>query len=183
MADKKISDFTEATTVDAGDWLEIENAAGNSRKIKAAILPAHSAARAYKTTSLTGLNFTTSTAITFDAEYYDRGSYHDTSSNTDRLTCAAAGEYDLEASVQLASINTSEFVRLSIVRYNSAAVIQETVTAQTTELSTVATGPRLNCCALGVTTAAGDFFRAFMHVESDTSIDFDYAKFAIRRVQ
>lgn len=36
MADKKISDFTAATTLAAGDFLEIENAGGNSRKITAA---------------------------------------------------------------------------------------------------------------------------------------------------
>lgn len=35
MADKKISDFTEATSVDPSDWLEIENTGGNSRKVKA----------------------------------------------------------------------------------------------------------------------------------------------------
>jgi hypothetical protein len=35
MADKKISDFTAATAVAAGDFIEIENAAGNSRKVDA----------------------------------------------------------------------------------------------------------------------------------------------------
>lgn len=38
MADKKISDFTEATSVDPNDYLEIENTGGNSRKVKASKL-------------------------------------------------------------------------------------------------------------------------------------------------
>jgi len=33
MADKKISDFTAATVIADGDLIEIENAAGNSRKV------------------------------------------------------------------------------------------------------------------------------------------------------
>lgn len=35
MADKKISDFTAASVISAGDLIEIETAAGNSRKVKA----------------------------------------------------------------------------------------------------------------------------------------------------
>lgn len=38
MADKKISDFTEALSVDPSDWVEIENTGGNSRKVKAGLL-------------------------------------------------------------------------------------------------------------------------------------------------
>lgn len=38
MANKKISDFTEVTSVGDSDWLEIETAAGNSRKVKKANL-------------------------------------------------------------------------------------------------------------------------------------------------
>lgn len=40
MADKYISDLTEATDLDASDWLEIENVAGNSRKIKGRLVRA-----------------------------------------------------------------------------------------------------------------------------------------------
>lgn len=35
MADKKITDFTAATVIAAGDYMEIETAAGNSRKVLA----------------------------------------------------------------------------------------------------------------------------------------------------
>ncbi len=35
MADKKISDFTAKTSIDAGDLIEIETAGGNSRKVDA----------------------------------------------------------------------------------------------------------------------------------------------------
>lgn len=38
MADKIISDFTEVTSIDASDWLEIENTGGNSRKVKASVV-------------------------------------------------------------------------------------------------------------------------------------------------
>lgn len=38
MADKKVSDFTEAATVADGDWIEVENAAGNSRKMKRSLV-------------------------------------------------------------------------------------------------------------------------------------------------
>lgn len=34
MANKKISDFTEATSAGANDWFELETSSGNSRKIK-----------------------------------------------------------------------------------------------------------------------------------------------------
>lgn len=40
MADKKISDFTAAGSLAAGDLFEIENGAGNSRKVTAALIGA-----------------------------------------------------------------------------------------------------------------------------------------------
>lgn len=165
----------------------VDDAAGESVTIskwvsRRSTKAAQSGARVKKTTGLTGLNFTTSTAITFDAEDYDDAAYHDTGSNTDRLTCTAAGRYDLEASACLSNINASDFVRLSIIRYNSSAVLQEETAGLTVEVSSVAVSPRLNVTAFGVAVAAGDFFRAFLQVEADTSIDFVYAKFAIRRV-
>jgi hypothetical protein len=40
MADKIISDYTPATTLAASDWLEIENAGGNSRKVAASVVRA-----------------------------------------------------------------------------------------------------------------------------------------------
>lgn len=58
MADKKISDFTEATSVGATDWIEIETAAGNSRKVKK--LNFNSAPVLLDTQSPTG------TSVTFD---------------------------------------------------------------------------------------------------------------------
>jgi uncharacterized membrane protein len=95
MAGKKISDFTAVTTLAAADLLEVETAAGNSRKITA-----QNAANALMGLSMRGAlvkksadqttaNYSGGVLITWDAETYDTDGIHDNVTNPSRLTVPA----------------------------------------------------------------------------------------------
>lgn len=77
MADKKISDYTEAASVDDNDWLETENAAGNSRKVKGSTVRAagtvHLIGETVTTGSSASVNFTSIPATFRDLELRVRG--------------------------------------------------------------------------------------------------------------
>jgi hypothetical protein len=162
--------------------VEIETAGGNSRKVtglnaaKALRNLAFSGARVRKSANLTAQNLTTATAVTWNQEDFDTDSYHDTGSNTDRVTCAEAGYYAFTAYLKLPNTATGNFVQVQINRYNSANVFQEVITRNSTELSVTGTF-EINCHSGPVNMAAGDFCRVFATVEADTSVDIDVASF------
>lgn len=130
-------------------------------------LETFSGASVYKASDLTGQDMTTATAIVFDSEGYDTDSYHDTGSNTDRLTCSTAGYYLVTAQLKLANATATETLSLLISRYNSSAVLQES-RGQLTVPST--TAPLVQVSNFFAVTA-DDFFRMRVTVEADTSVD------------
>jgi hypothetical protein len=78
-----------SATVSAGDTI----LASQYNNLRTDAVTGLSGAHVYNNSSTTTLNHGTETAITFDSEIYDTGTYHDTSSNTERLTTAVAGLY------------------------------------------------------------------------------------------
>lgn len=67
---------------------------------------AFSGARVYNSANIS-ISTGTSTALTFNSERYDTDSYHDTGSNTSRLTAPATGYYRITGIVRWASNATS----------------------------------------------------------------------------
>jgi hypothetical protein len=167
MADKKISDFTAAATVASTDLLEIETAGGNSRKITVANFKAHRGALVKKSADQTGANYTTATAIAWDAEEYDTDSIHDNVTNNSRLTVPAGVPYvQLWASVTLANITTSLDMTL-IIRKNGAVFIGRGAT--TIEADT--TTPSATAMTAVVAVSPGDYFEAYLTITTDTTVD------------
>lgn len=72
--------------------------------VTAGMLPPMPACRAYRSTNQTIASLT-DTALTFDANAYDNGSLHSTSSNTSRITIAVAGLYHFQFWAQWATNN------------------------------------------------------------------------------
>jgi hypothetical protein len=62
-----------------------------------------SAARVYDSSGYSSKNQSTWFTATFDSERYDTDSMHDTSSNTERLTCKTAGKYHIIGQIEFAA--------------------------------------------------------------------------------
>lgn len=69
----------------------------------------------------------TFTAVTFGTEEYDSGSYHDTSTNTSRLTVPVAGKYLITGSIEYAANATG--VRAAGIRMDGSTYIASQSTA------------------------------------------------------
>ena len=78
-----------SATVSAGDTI----LASQYNNLRTDAVTGLTGAHVYNNSATIALTQSTETAVTFDTELYDTGSYHDTSSNTERLTTAVAGLY------------------------------------------------------------------------------------------
>jgi hypothetical protein len=191
MANKKISDFTAATSIASSDLVEIETAAGNSRKVTGANAAksmrslGFSGARVYKSAALNAADFTTATNITFDSEHFDTDSYHSTVTNTDRLTVPEDGYYEVTFCVNINSLTADLWALAVTKRFNSSSVEQATNTGTARSITeTGNTSDQLTGSTGPVSCTAGDYFVLTLQVETDTSIGVNNTatSFAIRRV-
>jgi hypothetical protein len=186
LVDKTIGDFTAAVAVSDADLVEIQQS-GNSRKATVGLLRDRlfSGARVYKSAALNAADFTTATNLTFDSEHFDTDSYHDTGSNTDRLTVPADGYYDVTFNININSLTADLWATATTKRFNSSSVEQATNTGsarQSTETGN--TSNQLTGSTGPVLCTAGDYFVLSLQVETDTSIGVNNVatSFAIMRV-
>jgi hypothetical protein len=173
------ADTFTGRTITAGTAISVTNGSGVSGNptINAAL----DGAKARKASNLTAQNVTTETAITWDTEDWDTGSYHDNSSNTDRMTVANAGYYECTGQIELANVAAASWVNIRLARYNSAGTLQETVAYGGNE-SSVAGTQRVNVNGMA-NFASGDFLRALVQTRNDTSTDITTLSYLeIRRV-
>lgn len=186
LADKTIGDLTAAVSVNDADLIELEQS-GNSRKATVALLRARqfSGARVYKSADQTAADFTTATNLTFDSEHFDTDSYHDTGSNTDRLTVPADGYYEASFTISVTAITADLWVLGQTRRFNSANVEQASNSGTARiRTETGSTSPFLSGSTGPVFCTAGDYFTLQLQVETDNSITVEdtATSFAIKRL-
>lgn len=137
-------------------------------------------AKVRKASALTGQNVTAGANVTFDSEDWDTGSYHSNVSNTDRLTVTNAGYYEVRGQLRLDNVTGSNWILMSLDRYNSSNAFQETLARALT--STANTSPSVNASGIG-NFAASDYVVMTIQVASDTSVDINTVTYLeIRRV-
>lgn len=175
MADKKISDFTAATTVASGDLFEMENAGGNSRKITAANLAAGLKAvgfrgcLAYNSADRTGLNQTAGGVLTFNSESYDTDSIHDTSSNTSRLTVPTGVTYvRLSYAISAQNVTGGADCFAAVKKNGSFMTIGAPSVVLDAQSSTI---PRVAATSPILAVTAGDYFELDWQTTGDTASD------------
>lgn len=163
--------------------IDIENPGADEAALVAALaaLNHFSGAAVKKSGDETTANYTTQTAVTFDAEIFDTDGYHDNVTNNHRLTVSSAGYYEAVANMRVDSITADLWASLNLRRYNSSDVEQQlwgsnTETGQGILRMSMTTGPVL--CAVG------DYFTISLQVETDTSISLIAAfnTFSIKRL-
>lgn len=124
-------------------------------------------ARVKKSANLTGQNLTAApTVVTFDAEDFDTGGYHDNVTNNSRLTTLSGENYvEVVANLLLNNVTASTLVHLFIYK-NGSEIARASVTP-----ATVAPGVYLSTGPLAVT-GGTDYFEMYVQVGAgDTSVD------------
>lgn len=168
MADTKVADFTETTSVDGDEWLYVVKTPSGTpadRKIKANNLLIPKGCRVYNSTTQSISNATLS-ALAFDSERWDTDAFHSTSSNTSRITIPSglAGKYLVGAAIEWPSNATG--VRTIYLRKNGNTYHAELRFNASTNSNT--TG--LALCSL-IDLAATDYVEAIVYQDSGSSLN------------
>lgn len=129
---------------------------------------AYKGALSYKAGDLTAQNLTTAAAITWDTDEHDTHAFHDTGSNTSRMTVPAGlcKRIQLRGQVSFSLVTADVFTQLTIYKNGSAAY--PGVGIQYVESGT--TTPVLQVETAVITPADGDYFELYAQVETDTSV-------------
>lgn len=184
MADKKISDFTAATSIASADLIEIETAGGNSRKVEwANARPVFSGALAHKASTQTGANYSSGVVVTWDSETsgFDTDNYHDNSTNPSRITISANGKYVFKFGLEISAVSASDFVRALLIKNGSVAAFVGSG-RDIREVSAVV-AVYLNGVSAEIDCVATDYFEVWLDTEADTSVDVNPSSwFSVYRV-
>lgn len=112
-------------------------------------------------------------SVSFDAEIYDIGSWHDTVTNNSRLIVPAGyGITKVTLAGQIFTVNNSgscfmQFMKNGNQAFDGAAGVS---------LPTIGTTSLLSLCAIAVPCTALDYFEILLSGESDSSIDITASK-------
>jgi hypothetical protein len=144
-----------------------------------------SGALAHKSADQNAINAVAShLSIPWDSEAYDTDNYHDTSSNTDRLTVAEDGKYLVSCNIRAFNVGSGTYLRIYIEHYDNLGVVKASRGLPEVMIegshSGFFSGNLISAPVLCVT---GDYFVVRLQSESDTSISIlnAYSWFAIER--
>lgn len=123
-------------------------------------------AKVKKSADQTTADYTTATALAFNAEDTDTDAFHDTVTNNSRLTIPAGlgiNQVELTGNVR-GELNTADTWMIAFIRLNGTT----TMSAQYSEFGN--TGIRINTGTGQIPVVAGDYFELMFQVESDASV-------------
>jgi len=140
-----------------------------------------------KAADQTAANYSAFPAVAWDAEEYDTDNYHDNATNNTRLTVPADGHYIVGGEVTLTAgtLTTSEYIRISITRYDSGGVAQSFIGLPQNIFSEISAAP--TTATIGFSSPiycnVGDYFVLNFDTEADTSVTVQAANswFAIEK--
>lgn len=119
--------------------------------------------RATLSTDLTGVNYTTPTAVPWDAESFDVGGWHDTVTNNTRLTVPSGVNYVIiTGAVSAQAIVSGDSTQINIYKNGSVYLSGEGQDLTTAHGEIAMLGP--------VAVSPGDYFECYFAVDKDTSI-------------
>lgn len=110
------------------------------------------------------------TMLTWDAETYDTDSFHDTSSNTSRITIpSGVSKVELSAGVVIDNFSTGLSGRVYIAKNGVTASYRGT--GQDIQKNDWIGSLYFNVCSGPISVAAADYFEVGVQVQTDTSVD------------
>jgi hypothetical protein len=135
-----------------------------------------------KSVDQTTANYTTETTLTFDAETYDVGGWHDNSTNNTRLTVPSGVDYVILTGVVVVTSITNGNGVLITIRKNGNEVFDDVRVAARTRVALTGTG--LYVVSPAIPVVAGDYFEMLLHISTDTSVTIDSTRtsFSVRAI-
>lgn len=123
----------------------------------------------YKSANLTAQNFTSASAITWNTDEYDTHAFHDTVTNSERMTIPAGActKVRLKGQVTLANHTADGWILLEIRKNGSASYTG--AGRHMVEVGT--TTPSIQVETGIIVVSATDYFELWITVETDTSSD------------
>ena len=155
------------------EWLRLLREDVDDHEERITVLETPRGALVKRTTDLTAVDYSTATAMAWDAEIYDTAAIHDNSTNNTRLTVPSGVTWvQIEASV--ATNNVSPAAGLAVdIRKNG------TIAFDGYSYDSVGSGayntPGISYSTPPLSVVAGDYFEVFVGC-TDTSIDIVAAK-------
>lgn len=134
---------------------------------------AFSGALVHKAANQTGANFTTATAITWDSESYDVGGWHDTGSNTSRMTVPSGVTHvrlSARVTIDVLAGGATVFAWIAKNGDTNAATRRINMPSAMRYMASGAAHMTLHSGPLEVT--AGDYFELYVLIAGDTSVTF-----------
>lgn len=135
---------------------------------------AFSGALVKKSADQTAANYSAFPNVSWNAEEYDTDNYHDNSTNPERLTVPSDGYYCIwgEVAVTGGTLTASDYVRMSITRFNSSNVTQSFIGLPQAVPVEISATPTVTLCSSSapINCVAGDYFILSFDTETDTSI-------------
>jgi len=132
------------------------------------LLRGHRGALVKKSADQTGADYSAGVYMTWDTETYDTSTFHDTATNTERFTIPkGVSKVRVGMQVVIENITANSQVILGVAKNASisySGIPFNSTSANATSLAFQAWSPVLQV-------VQGDYFRAFMQVPSDSSID------------
>lgn len=126
-------------------------------------------AMARKSVDQTAANYTSATAITFDTDVYDTDGFHDTGSNTSRMTIPSGlgiTKVNVGGSLRAELVTTTNWLSFQIWLGGSSSF-----DGASSNVSDVGVAEKnASALALGVSVVSGNYFEMALQVETDTSI-------------
>lgn len=190
VEDEGVSEATGATTLNfVGAGVTAADVGGGVVDVTISG-SAFSGALVHKAADQTTADYSAFPAVSWDSETngYDTDSYHDNSTNPSRLSVPAAGKYRVGGQVCVTggTLTASDYVRLSITRFNSSNVAQSTIGLPSSVIVEISATPTVAIMAWSapIECSSGDYFVLTFDTESDTSITVqaNASWFAIERV-
>lgn len=170
MADTKTSDETSATALTGAELVRLVQSS-TSKKTTAALLGHQNrGCRIERTTNHTAQNFTTETAITWQAASPDTDTFFSAGAPT-RATIGSSLGFkvaNVSANVRINSITADLWALLTLYHRNSGGTAYRSCSQRVEAGSTTA---NLSATMLEVPLVDGDYFEAALQVETDTSVD------------
>lgn len=130
--------------------------------------PTFSGAKVRKASNLTAQNITSMTDITWTAEDYDSASYHDNSTNPERLTAPVTGYYHVDCTLVIGNVTAGNDILVQLRHANGGGHVEYVAL---TSLSLTVTGVHYLNLGGDVHLTAGDYVVVAARLESDTSVD------------
>jgi hypothetical protein len=159
------------------------NAAGSTNATSAGVGPVSAgfgAVLVKKAADQTGADYAAATAVTWDTETFDVTGWHDTGSNTSRLTVPSGVSYvRLSASVNLSGVTTLSRVYAYFTKNGGA---QGSVPGLPTTMQySSATTPNLNLVSAPLAVSPCDYFECVLLGTASLTVE-DHSWFAMERV-